>query len=319
MNVRRAAAFAALFLVASSELAAQPTRENAARAAVARAAEPAAPGEPVRRLVEVPRTGSEFWIPFGSVFVPGLGQYMHGAPWTGVGYSGVAIGGYTLSSRGNAELSVPRDGDDQLAFEGLHLAFTAGALSAWDAFHRAMPALRRVDKYAFYETHEDLGDLLTAPLDLRFLGRWTTWVDLAFTTGVTAYVLTEGRDDVGKRPFRTHDAAFAVGLSLNAAVGEEALFRGWLLPMLAQKLGGRFWLANVLQAGLFGLGHPQAGAFAVVIGAGALYNGWLTRRNSWSVREAIFQHFWYDVAVVTATLLRDDRGVVTVAPITIRF
>jgi membrane protease YdiL (CAAX protease family) len=120
-------------------------------------------------------------------------------------------------------------------------------------------------------------------------------------------------------PFRANDAAFAASLSLNAAVGEEALFRGWLLPMLTQKLGGRFWLANVLQAGLFGLGHPQAGPFAVVIGGGAAYSGWLTRRNGWSVREAIFQHFWYDVAVVTASLLRDDRGVITLAPITIRF
>jgi hypothetical protein len=75
----------------------------------------------------------------------------------------------------------------------------------------------------------------------------------------------------------------------------------------------------MLQAGLLGLGHPQAGPFAVVIGGGAVYSGWLTRRNGWSVREAIFQHFWYDVAVVTASLLRDDRGLITLAPITIRF
>jgi hypothetical protein len=293
MGAIRAAALAALFFMAGSGLAAQ--------------------------LVEVPRSGSEFWIPLGSVFVPGLGQYMHGAPWPGVAYSAVTIGGYALASQGNAALSAPRDGDDQLAFEGLHLAFTAGALSAWDAFHRAMPALRRVDKYAFYEPDEDLGDLLTAPLDLRFLGRWTTWVDLAFTAGVTAYVLSEDGDGVRYPPFRANDAAFAASLSLNAAVGEEALFRGWLLPMLTQKLGGRFWLANVLQAGLFGLGHPQAGPFAVVIGGGAVYSGWLTRRNGWSVREAIFQHFWYDVAVVTASLLRDDRGLITLAPITIRF
>jgi membrane protease YdiL (CAAX protease family) len=108
---------------------------------------------------------------------------------------------------------------------------------------------------------------------------------------VTTWVLTEGPDDRIYRPFRWHDA----------------------------KLGGRFWLANFIQAGLFGLGHPQAEEFAVVIGAGAVWGGWQTRRNDWSIREVIFQHFWYDVAVVTAMLLRDDRHVVTLMPVRIRF
>ncbi|HUF76419.1 MAG TPA: CPBP family intramembrane glutamic endopeptidase [Longimicrobiales bacterium] len=278
-----------------------------------------ATAQPVERDVEQPRGGSEFWIPFGSIVVPGLGQYIHGDVWPGLAYTGTALGGYALSGQGNATLSAPRDAEDQLAFEGLHLAATAGMLSAWDAFQRALPAQRGAGKYGFFAADEDLGDLLTAPLDFRFLGRWTTLADLAFTAAVTTWVLTEGPDDRTFRPYRWHDAAFGTSLSLNAAVGEEALFRGWLLPMLTQKLGGSFWLANFIQAGLFGIGHPQAEEFAVVIGAGALYSGWQTRRNDWSIREVIFQHFWYDVAVVTATLLRDDRNAVTLMPIRIRF
>lgn len=265
------------------------------------------------------RGGSEFWIPLGSFFVPGLGQYIHGAVWPGLAYTGAAAGGYVVSTQGDATLSVPRDADDQLAFEGLHVAATAGMLSAWDAFRRGLPTQRRAGKYGFHQSDEDLGDLLSAPFDVRFLGRWTTLADLAFTAAVTTWVLTEGPDDRTFRPFQAHDAAFATSLSLNAAVGEEALFRGWLLPMLTQKLNGSFWVANFIQAGLFGLGHPRAGEFAVVIGAGALYGGWQVRRNDWSIREVIFQHFWYDVAVVVATLLRDDRHVVTLMPITIRF
>lgn len=269
--------------------------------------------------VEQPRGGSEFWIPLGSILVPGLGQYVHGAPWPGLAHTGSAAAGYLISGRGDATLSVPRDPVDQLAYEGLHLAATAGMLSAWDAFHRALPAQRAASKYGFFASNEDLGELLAAPLDFRFLKRWTTLVDVAFTAGITTWVLTHDSGGSNDRPYRWHDAAFATSLSLNAAVGEEALFRGWLLPMLTQKLDRRFWLANFIQAGLFGLGHPQADAFAVVIGAGALYSGWQTRRNDWSIREVIFQHFWYDVAVVTATLLRDDRHVVTLLPITIRF
>jgi len=320
MGRARCLASALLFLV-GSPLDAQPTRtasiwqSTAASTLRPRGSAPA--GAP--QVLAAPRGGSEFWIPFGSFFVPGLGQYLHHAVWPGLAYSGTAVAGYAVSTRGDATLTVPRDPEDQLAFEGLHVAATAGMLSAWDAFHRAMPSLRQADKYDFFEPDEDLGDLFTAPLDFRFLGRWTTLADLAFTAGVTTWILMEGPDDRTFRPFHAHDAAFATGLSLNAAVGEEALFRGWLLPMLTQKLGGSFWVANFIQSALFGAGHPQADAFALVIGVSAFYSGWQVRRNDWSIREVIFQHFWYDVAVVTATLLRDDRHVVTILPITLRF
>ncbi|MFW6089713.1 MAG: CPBP family intramembrane glutamic endopeptidase, partial [Gemmatimonadota bacterium] len=156
--------------------------------------------------------------------------------------------------------------------------------------------------------------------DPEFLGRATTWANLAYTGLVTGLVLA-GRDrGVDHEPFRGRDAAFAVALSYNAGVGEEAAFRGWLLPMLHQKTGQRFWLANAIQAGIFGAMHPDAGAFAAVIAASALYEGWVTRRDDWSIRESIFHHFWYDVAVTTATLLADERpsGIQLTFP-TIRF
>jgi membrane protease YdiL (CAAX protease family) len=134
--------------------------------------------------------------------------------------------------------------------------------------------------------------------------RWTTWADLAYTGLVTGLILS-GR--TGDAPLHGHDLAFATALSLNAGVGEEAFFRAWLLPLLHQNTGERFWLSNSLQAALFGLVHvPQAGELAVVIAGWALYEGWLTRRNEWSVRESIFHHFWYDVAVVVASFLADE-------------
>jgi membrane protease YdiL (CAAX protease family) len=193
-------------------------------------------------------------------------------------------------------------------------------LSAWDAFHRAVPALQREGKYEFLTTRESLGDLMTAPFETEFLGRKTTWVSLAFT-GLAAGLVVASRDPgVEYEPFRPRDAAFTGALSYNAAVGEEAVFRGWLLPMLNQNTGQRFWLANAIQAGIFGALHPDAGAYAPVIAASALYDGWVTRRNDWSIRESIFQHFWYDVAVVAATLLTDERqGRIQVTLPTIRF
>ena len=265
-------------------------------------------------------SGAEFWTPFGSFFLPGLGQYIRGAPWVGLGYSATAVVGVIAGADAPDLADLPRDAHDQFELGALHVAGTAGMLSAWDAFHRPMQAHRAAGKYSFLTEDEDLGDLLTAPFDVRFLGRWTTWIDLTFTGFVTAWVL-ENRNEGAPHPrLRGHDVAFTGSLSLNAAVGEEALFRGWLLPMLTQKTGGRFWLANSLQAALFGGLHAsQADTFAYAIGIGALYNGWLTRRNDWSIREVIFQHFWYDVAVVTAELLRDDARTVTLMPISLRF
>jgi hypothetical protein len=269
--------------------------------------------------VPVPPRGAEFWAPFGSIVLPGLGQYVHGRPWVGLGYTATAVAGLMVGHDAPSLSQLPRHPEDQLQLSAIHLAQTAGMLSAWDAFHRPMQAHRDAGRYGFLGDDEDLGDLLTAPFDVRFLGRWTTLVDLAFTGFVTAWVLENRNQGEVHPPLHGRDVAFATSLSLNAAVGEEALFRGWLLPMLTQK-SGRFWVANGLQAAIFGSLHgAQADSFALVIGLGAFYSGWVTRRNDWSIREVIFQHFWYDVAVVTAELLRDDSQTVTLMPIRIRF
>ena len=115
-------------------------------------------------------------------------------------------------------------------------------------------------------------------------------------------------------------ALLGAGAAVAIGAGEEALFRGWLYPLFHETFGRRFWLSNGAQAALFGVLHPQAGRYAVLIGAWAFYEGWLTRRNGWSIRESVFHHFWYDVVIVTATLLTDKRGAsVTVTFPRIRF
>ena len=270
-------------------------------------------------------SGSQFWHPAVSLLIPGVGQFIQGDPAAGLAYGSVALGGLALSMVGEADVlsldQLPRSARDQLAFEGIHLMGTAGALSAWDAFHHAVPALQIESKYEFLgQDEDDLVALLTAPFDTRFLSRWTTWVELAYTAAITTLVLNSRREDVNYESFRGRDALFTTALSLNAGVGEEALFRGWLLPFFHQNFNDRFWLANAAQASIFGGLHaPQAKGFAVVIGAWSLFEGWLTRRNDWSVRESIFHHFWYDVAVVTASLVTDELAVVRLTAPTIRF
>lgn len=255
--------------------------------------------------------GAEFLIPFGSLIVPGLGQYLRGDVLPGLGFSAAAVAGAVVAGMGNPNTvavgELPRDGQDQIANQGAHVSVTAGALSLYDAFRAAVPALQREGKYDFLATDERIGDLLWAPVDPRFLTRWTTWIELAYTAGVVGLVLSQRDDGVAYERYHGRDAAFITSLSLNAGVGEEALFRGWLFPLFHQNFGRRFWLANALQAGIFGGAHvPQAEEFAIAITAWALYEGWLVRRNDWSIRESIFHHFWYDIFVGTATLLVDE-------------
>jgi membrane protease YdiL (CAAX protease family) len=180
-------------------------------------------------------------------------------------------------------------------------------------------ALRREGKYRFATRHASTGSLLTAPLDPEFLLRWTTWIELAYTGAIVALVL--GERGVAYEPFKARDGAFAGVLSYSAGVGEEALFRGRLMPLSHQSMRERFWLANGIQAVIFGGLHiPDAKGYAAVIAAWAFYEGWLTRRSGWSVRESIFHHFWYDVLIVTATFLVDEHapGLVIAFP-TVRF
>lgn len=258
--------------------------------------------------------------------MPGLGQYLQGAPGVGAAFTGTAVVGYALLVTGVRDAvpmttDLPRDAAGQRAFIGAGLATAAGGVSAYDSFHRSLGQLQREGKYEFVTAHDSPGSLLLAPFDMRMLGRWTTWIDLAYTGALTA-ILVAIETAPGKRyvPFRTRDGVFVGAFSYNAGVGEEALFRGWLYPVLHQNTGRRVWLSNGLQAVIFGGLHlPQAGPYALAIAGWAFYEGWLTRRNGWSIRESIFHHFWYDVAIGAAALLTQEDGIVTLVLPTLRF
>ncbi len=260
------------------------------------------------------RRGAQLLIPAGSLFLPGLGQYIHGETRTGLGLTVTTLAGYALTAVGDPwgdtwDGDLPRNSRDQLAETGMSLAFTTGALSAWDSFHAAVPALQAQGKYKFLTRRESVRDLLSAPFDTRFLSRWTTWVDLAQTVAIGALILSDRKSGESYMQFRGHDAAYSVSASLNAAISEEALFRGWMLPALHQQTGQRFWIANGLQAGVFGAAHlPDAGWYAAAIGGWAAWEGWIVKRNQWSVRESIFHHFWYDAVVLTAVMLTEKNN-----------
>jgi hypothetical protein len=215
---------------------------------------------------------------------------------------------------------VPLEWRDQAGEIGSHFGMSAMWLSSWDAFHRGVPSLRAQGKYAFLPERESLDQLVTAPFDYRFLRRWTTWVDVAQTALVTMLVVRDREPGVERHRFRARDAGFGLSLSMNAAVGEEAWFRGYLLPLLYQNMGRRFWLANATQAIVFAAGHrPDVATRAAYFAGWAYWEGWIVKRNEWSVRESIFHYFWYDFALTAAAYLVEERAEVRLSFPTIRF
>jgi hypothetical protein len=278
-----------------------------ASSGTARAQESPAASDSVR-----PPGGAELRIPLGSFFVPGIGQYLRGSVGTGAIFTATALGGYALYFTGDTadvDDDLPRSPGGQQAVTGLLLVSGSGMLSTYDAFRSAIPALQREGKYRFLTNQASTAALLSAPFDPEFLTRWTTWVHLAYTGVVAAVVLNARKSGRVYEPYTARDAAFLTGLSLSAGIGEEAMFRGWLFPLLHQTLDERFWFANSFQAATFGALHlPQAEEFSVVIALWAFYEGWLTRRNGWNIRESIFHHFWYDAIVATAEFLTQERG-----------
>ena len=243
-------------------------------------------------------------LPIGSLFLPGLGQYVQHRPAAGLAYSGAGLTGLALYVTGDTtnwgSAALPLDGPRRQAFLGLQFYQVAGELSAYDAFRYSARRQQAVGRFRFLTQHEPIGRLFTAPFDPTFLKRWTTWVGLAYTGAIGLLVAND--PERIHRSLSAGDVAFASVVSLNAGIGEEALFRGWLYPALYQSFGERFWPANGVQAAVFGALHPDADWFAAVIAGWAFYQGWLTRRNGWSVRESIFQHVWYDVLIILLDL-----------------
>ena len=90
--------------------------------------------------------GAQFRIPLVSLFAPGLGQFLRGAPITGAAFSATAVTGVALYLTGDTTAvstsDLPRHPEGQQAFAGLLLLSGAGYLSAYDAFASALPALR---------------------------------------------------------------------------------------------------------------------------------------------------------------------------------
>jgi membrane protease YdiL (CAAX protease family) len=273
---------------------------------------PSPAGRPERKRA---RFKSDLLLPASSVFVPGLGHYIQG-DFTGLAYSAVAAAGVGLvvHAVGENRDSLPEAGTTEL-FEsdswrlrrfilGGLIYQGAGFMGAYSAFRLAVPRLQEEEgKYGFLgPPRESAGDLLIAPFRFDHLRKQTTWVPIGAMGILVSYLVYEFRKKhiVGEWTLSGDDHIFGGMVSYNAGVSEEAAFRGWIFPMAYQYTGEKYFLSNGAQALLFSAMHYDRDDLPVpwpqfLMG---YYLGWLTRRNEWSLSEAIFIHSWWDMILL---------------------
>lgn len=271
---------------------------------------------------EMKREGKErssaVWLPLLSYVAPGTVQYMNGQTGAGLVYSitggiglGVAASGIIeLNDRlnNNEDLSdlESRDSAVRRYLWGMKTYDLAGSLSLYHAFRTTLISRQKRGDFAFMPTvGETTDELMVAPFNFSNLGRWTTIVPLALGLGLVIY--SGANDDYHTRDLTAGDIAFAGGISYNAGVGEEALFRGWMFPLLVEGFGSSFW-GNMAQSAIFAAAHISSdNPVPIPQFLAGYYFAWLAKRNNWTLQESIFVHTWWDVIVFTASFTQGDK------------
>ena len=263
---------------------------------------------------ESTRPRGYFWPPLVSFVLPGFDQWYENQNNSAMFFTGSAIGGILLASStgdrtGPTQTSSAhstRDDRDRTELLGSQIFMSAGSFSAYTSFRSAVRSRKPHGEFGFLTKEETAGDLMLAPFDLTLLKRPTTYVPLGL---LAVLIATESGNDLFRNnSFNWKDAAFGSGFSYLAGTNEEALFRGWMMPAYMESWGSPFW-SNTATALIFSLAHvsednpvpwPQ---FAL-----GWYFGYLTQKNDWTLKEAIFVHAWWDVLAFTSVYLTESKN-----------
>jgi membrane protease YdiL (CAAX protease family) len=190
-----------------------------------------------------------------------------------------------------------------------------GELSLYDSF-RSQVRLRP-DDFRFIKHHETPQDIALAPFRFSYLTRPTTYIPMLLFVAMN-FPGKQSDKELERDPFTTSDAFYATSLNYQAGVGEEAMFRGWVMPLGMYYTGSGIW-ANVINSTAFTISHYPingTGGSAFWFGSG-LYFGYVTQRNDWSISEAIFIHTWTNFLATAAEFSyrkKENKNAVLWAP-----
>ena len=169
-----------------------------------------------------------------------------------------------------------------------------------------------------------LADLMSAPFrgDVIFSKFVLCWAALGVLDGIVAYPRRppswgdiDGTRMYGRRMERDGGTALygtsAAALSWGAAVSEEMLFRGILLPALDYRFGKRAGL--VTSSAVFGLMHlfnsdiERPVYFIGQATAAGFVFGYHVQNNMYRLDKAIAAHFWYNMVSMATTWLMNPE------------
>lgn len=259
--------------------------------------------------------------PLVSLFLPGFDQWWEGQYLYAGIYSTAAIGGHLYSDSfveeyrqkiNSAEYkNLPQEEKDNELSQGdlerkiqmgRQVAFAAGSFSAYHSFRTSVQSLQPYGKFQFLKKEETPGELAMAPFKFGYLKRWTTFVPLGIIGAL--YVATVNQkfkpdDEYRKDKLSNADVGYSLGTSYLAGTHEEALFRGYVMPVFRQWTASDLW-SNTIQSVIFALAHLNTVSVPVAqLGLG-FHLGWVTQRNEWTLSESIFIHTWWDVIALMA-------------------
>lgn len=251
-----------------------------------------------------------------SLILPGLDQWYEGQNTPASLYSGMALSGLfvrasAIQRLGHEPVGVTlenRNDDVRAMLLGSQMYSAAGSFSAYSSFRSAVRSRRSLNEFTFLTEEETTDEILAAPFQFSLLKRSTTVFPLLLAIGVIGADLTsQGQRPFTQNSYNGNDFAYGSAFSYLAGTHEEALFRGWMMPVLRESWGSDFW-SNFTTSALFAAAHissdlpvpwPQ-----FLLG---YYMGYLTQKNNWTLQESIFVHAWWDVIVFAGIYLDKSR------------
>ncbi len=282
---------------------------------------------------------SDILAPALSLFLPGLDQWWEGEYRAAAAYTGIWVGGSSLAATaidslkrrevesgseiGTDEGLASRDGDVRRAMLGGQMAFAAGSYSTLHAFQNAADSRRESGQYSFMGEQVTgkaaVLDTVAAPFRVSYLSRSSTYIPLGVIGALAAYSVKSKTPGYVNVALRDTDYAFGAGYSYLAGTHEEALFRGWMMPLIREYVAGDT-TSNILQSLIFALAHRGSVDLPIPQLLLGYHLGYVTQRNGWTLGEAAFIHTWWDViAFMAAYSKRESPAVLNLPPLSLVF
>lgn len=248
-------------------------------------------------------SASDITLPFISFILPGVGQLYRKQLIGGTSYATVGLAGAYYSERASRDFKLSEKEGLDISSQntavrkyilGLQVYQVAGGMSAYHTFRSAVWQRQKFDQYRFLGPGETPLEILKAPFDFSYLSRSSTYIPLLVGGSLSWYLATHPGASYTRRSVGKEDVLFSSAFSYGAGTHEEAVFRGWIMPVLHEQ-GLSAPMANVGQGLMFALAHLGNSNLPLPQFFLGLHLGRVTQRNQWTIGEAIFIHTWWDV------------------------